>query len=247
MLSRTRLLLPLVVLAAAVPAAPASAATARFTATFEAEKTVAWDQPRGVSQVSCRGEHYSIASGDETWRVNINKPFKVVVSSGFRGLTTWQFDSWSPMRVDLDGVEGTGYVQRALRTESGTTGGWCNPGGSKDPQPENDCGTQLPRYQVRFSAHRGQVDWSMTPVEWMANERLGFYQCHLFAPEGVPVGSFPRLTGTFRTKDLFNRRKRTIVVGNRKSYGPESYPVVNLGVEQTTSAKVAWKLTLRRK
>ena len=46
----------LLITTAAVALAPAAghAATARFTATFEAESSVKWDQPYGVGLVDCK-------------------------------------------------------------------------------------------------------------------------------------------------------------------------------------------------
>lgn len=46
-----------------VPATGAGAATATFSASFEAERSAAWNQPRGVDVIDCRGQHYYAASG----------------------------------------------------------------------------------------------------------------------------------------------------------------------------------------
>src|SRR5687768_15998261 len=78
MLRIARLLLLLTASLALIPATGAHAAKATFSAVFEAKRSVTWDQPRGVSQITCRGEHYYLASGGEEASIK-TKPFTVTV------------------------------------------------------------------------------------------------------------------------------------------------------------------------
>jgi hypothetical protein len=58
--------------------------------------------------------------------------------------------------------------------------------------------------------------------------------------------SFPTLHAKFKQADVLDRRKRRIVVGASKAYGPDVTPVTNSGVNRTTSGSFSWKLTLTR-
>ena len=246
MLRRTRLLLPLVAVLALVPATGAQAAKATFTGVFEASRSVKWDQPRGVNQINCRGENYYLASGGEEASIK-TKPFKVTVE-GSRKAALWSFGAGLSAITDPTrfGIQGKGPHKRWFDDTMGTTGGWCG-GGGVEPRPERDCGTKLPTYQVTFMAHRGLMSWTANFADTMANEKLHFYSCTLVPPVGMHNSSFPKLDAKYKQADVFNRRKKSIVIGASKSYGPNVDPIANLGVNRTTSGSHEWKLTLTRK
>jgi hypothetical protein len=222
----------------AVALAPAAghAATARFTATFEAQRTVEWDQPYGVGLKDCKGDHYVEQRGDETWTAKSRTPFKVVVKK-LPGVTFWQFGG---------GIEAAGMVTRNWTYRAGTTGGWCG-GESTEPPGDRDCGTRLPTYQLMFTALNTSIDWSASFAPWMNKEKLYYDNCLLLVPPGMSVDSPPRLTGKAPAKALFNPKRKTIVVRASKDYGPESTPLSNLGVALTTSGHMTWTLTLNRR
>ena len=138
MLRRTPLLLPLAAALALVPASGAHAAKATFSAVFEAERSVAWDQPRTVSSTTCRGDAYSMANG---------------------GPARWTFDEGKVRDPSQYGVEGKGPHKRWFEERRGTTGGWCG-GGEIQPQPARDCGAELPSYLVTFDATKGVMSWA---------------------------------------------------------------------------------------
>lgn len=244
MLRITRLLIPLTAALALVPATGAHAAKATFSAVFEANRSVTWDQPRGVSQITCRGENYYLANGGEEVSMK-SKAFKVTVQS-YGKTVFWTFSKPpSPKDPASSGVEAKGPNKRWFDDKSGTTGGWCG-GGGEDPRPERDCGTKLPTYLVTFSAVRGKMTWTAGTAPWMANEKLDFYQCTLVPPNGMHNSSFPDLEARFKQADVFNRRKKSVTIGASKKYGPDVTPVTNLGVDRTTSGSASWKLTLTR-
>jgi hypothetical protein len=233
---------------AALVLAPAAghAATARFTATLQAERTVAWDQPYGVGLKDCKGDHYVEQRGDETWQAKTRKPFKVVVKK-LPGVTFWQFgDGVAARDPRLLGVEAAGMVTRNWTYRSGTTGGWCG-GGSVDPPGERDCGTRLPTYLITLTGLGSSLEWSANPAPFTDHEKLSFYHCQLLGPSGVPVESVPRLPGKVPMAAVFNPKRKTIVVRVTKDYGPQSTPVANLGVDRTASAHMTWTLTLNRR
>lgn len=245
MLRTTRLLLPLTAALALVPATGAQAAKATFSAVFEAKRSVTWDQPRGVSQITCRGEHYYLANGGEEASIK-TKPFRVTVQGPGARTAFWNFHKFDPRKPTEQGVQGKGPHKRWLDDKVGTTGGWCG-GGGEDPRPERDCGTKLPTYLVTLSAHRGKMTWTASHAPWMRNEKLDFYQCTLLMPRGMHNSSFPNLEAKFNQSDVFNRRKRKITISASKKYGPDVTPVPNFGVDRTTSGSASWKLVLTRK
>jgi hypothetical protein len=230
-----RILLSAIAVLAVAPAA-GHAATARFTATFEAASGVEWDQPYGVGLHDCKGDHYVEQRGDETWKVKTRRPFKVSVKK-LPGVTFWQFGT---------GIEAAGIVNRSWTYRSGTTGGWCG-SESADPPAQRDCGTRLPTYQVAFTGLGSSIDWSASFAPWMDKEKLHFSHCQLVVPPGMYVDSPARLTGKASEKALFNPKRKTIVVRASKDYGPESTLLSNLGVHLTTSGHMTWTLTLNRR
>jgi hypothetical protein len=80
---------------------------------------------------------------------------------------------------------------------------------------------------------------------WMATERLGFYKCTFIPPIGMHNSSFPRLEAKFKMADVLNRRKKSIAIGESKSYGPDLTPVSDT-VNRTTSGTFTWSLKLTR-
>jgi hypothetical protein len=228
----------LLITTAAVAVAPVAshAATARFTATFEAESSVTWDQPYGVGLVDCKGGHYEEQSGEQTWKAKSTKPFKVTVKK-LPGVTFWQFGT---------GIEAGAMVTRSWTYHAGTTGGWCA-AASVDPPPDRDCGTRLPTYDMAFTGLGAGISWSASYVDWMAKEKLYFSRCALIVPPGMDVDSPPRLAAKAPSKGLFSRKRKTIVVRASQDYGPASTPISSLGVALTTSGHMTWTLTLNRR
>jgi hypothetical protein len=211
-------------------------ATARFTATFAATSTVAWDQPYGVGLTDCKGGHYEEQSGEQTWEAKSRTSFKVVVRK-LPGVTFWEFPRT---------IEAAGMHSRSWTYHAGTTGGWCG-AAAVDPPPDRDCGTRLPTYQVAFTGLATGVSWSASYADWVGKEKLYFSNCTLIVPPGMDVDSPPRLAAKAPAKALFNRRRKTIVVRADKDYGPESTPISSLGVDLTASGHMTWTLTLHRR
>jgi hypothetical protein len=241
---RRRLVPVLATVATLTPASASVAATATFSGSFEAERSVQWDQPRGVDLIDCHGQHYSASNGEDRTSIKTRRPFKVV-ATGVGRTVLWRFGAMPSANEPLSyGVEAHGVSTRSLVLQAGTTGGWC--GGPQDnPQPKTDCGTRLPVYQVAFSAGRGAVTWSASFAQ-RENERFDFYNCLLITPRGMYAGSFPALPAKLPRLGMFDRRQRTIVVSASKRYGPTSTPTPNLGVKVTSGGRVTWKLTLTR-
>jgi hypothetical protein len=259
-MSRTRLLaLPLAALvsisAALLPgaasAAPGAPKTAKFTATFTAERTVEWDQQRGVSLIDCMGSHFYEAEGSETWTIKTRKPQKVSIMGGGgmgKGIALWFYGTWDTNRpMDQLGLEAHGVRKRDFRESAGTTGGWCKPGHNVVPQAKGDCGTRLPEYSVRISTIAGALLWSHLTAPHMRRERLGFDKCVLVTPKDMGGDDFPRVAAKLPNARIFNKKQKKITIKGEKTFPAESTVVPNYGVPRTTKATVSWKLVLKRK
>ena len=204
----------LIGLAAVLVPTTASATTLRFSATFEAERSVAWEQPRGVNLIDCNGQHYYAAHGDDTTTIKTRRRFKVAVTITRRG-AFWQFGGTPTAANPFSfAIEGHGVSTRSYSVQSGTTGGWCG-GGRINPQPKNDCGTRLPVYDVSFSGSARELTWSASFAH-RVNERYDFYDCTLIVPTGMYAGSFPS-PGTVNRAALGNRRLKTIAIAASKN------------------------------
>lgn len=236
-------LLALTAALVALPAAPALAeppphATMKFDATLEVHRTVAWDAPRIAPHSNCQGAHYVEANGSEDWQMKATG--RVLATTAGRQVTWHTGRRW----LAPGPLAGKAVIKREWTHRTGSTGGWCG-GGQQDPPLENDCGTRLVPFTVTVNGSGAKVDWQETRGS-AARERYDFYRCTLITPQGVPVGSFPRLSGKISLADLRNRRKRTIVVKAAKAFGPDLTPLV-AGVNRTASASMQWKLTLKRR
>jgi hypothetical protein len=245
-----RIALPGVLLVCALLPSAASAArptTAKFEATFEAKRVVTWDQPRGVTIVDCKGEHFHQEKGSETWEMR-GKPQKLLVQGGVgRGMTLWRFGTWNPSSVSgALGLEAKGPRVRGWTVSGGTTGGWCRPGLNVDAPPESDCGTRLSEQVVSFSHIGGTVLFNHGDAPWAQREKLGFDTCLLVTPDKVAETEFPKVGAQLPVKRLLGREKKIVLTGS-KDFGPTVTPVPNTSVNRTASASVSWKLTLVRK
>lgn len=228
-------------IAVALPAA-APAKVAKFDATFEASRTIEWNQPRGVSYKDCKGERWSEAYGSETWKLKTSKPQTLTIRGTGGAQTLWQAGT-----ATAPGLEAAGIRERRANLSSGTSGGWCSPGLTVDPPRPDDCGTRLPRELVHFTHLNGEVWFTHSTAPWMAREKTEYDSCLLHAPSAMSEVEFPVAETKVSTKLLFDRTKKSIVLSGAKSYGPESRPVSGFHVDRTTSATVSWKLTLKRK
>jgi hypothetical protein len=224
----TRSLVPLAAALAFVPAAGAHANASlnapikhTFKGTFEASRTATWDRPRVEGGGDCNGKHWAVSNGSEDQQVKTRGTFKVVVA-GSRRFPTWTFGRGTNVADPRDlGIDAFGPHKREWSLRSGMTGGWCG-GPTTDPQPKNDCGTQLVEYKLNLYGRRGGIiDWGLGYKD-LPRERFGFYQCRLLPPAGLPLGGFPRMEGKVKMADVLNPRRRTIVVKAAKTYGPES-------------------------
>ena len=219
-------------------AEPPPNATMKFDATLEVHRTVDWDAPRVTPHGNCKGWYYVEANGSEDWKMT-GRGRVLATTAG--GRVSWHTGrNWLvPKPLTAKAV-----ITREWTHRTGTTGGWCG-GGDVDPPLENDCGTRLAPFEITINGSGGKVEFQ--EIRGSApREKYDFYDCSLLTPEGMPVGSLPRLSGEISLKALRNRRKKTIVVKASKAYGPTVTPI-NSSVNRTASGSYDWKLTLKRR
>lgn len=238
-----RTLLPLTAALVAIPAATAFAepppqSTMKFDATLEVHRTVTWDSPRVTPTTDCQGGHYVESHGSEDWTM---KGTGRVLATAAGGRVTWHTGrNWLvPKPLDAKAV-----IKRDWLHRTGSTGGWCG-GGEVDPPLENDCGTRLAPFTITINGTGNKVEFQEIRGS-ATREKYDFYKCTLLTPEGMPVGSLPRLPGKISVAALRSKRKKTIVVKAGKAYGPTVSPI-NSSVNRTASGSYDWKLTLKRR
>jgi hypothetical protein len=99
-------------LALLAAAGAATTATATFSASFKAERSASWGQPRGVDLTDCHGQHYYAANGKDKASIKTRRPFKITVTQISRGLF-WQFGDLPTGHDPLAyGIEAASFAQR---------------------------------------------------------------------------------------------------------------------------------------
>ena len=97
---------------------------------LEAQRSVTWDQPRGVSQITCRGEKYYLANGGEEAGMK-SKPFKVPVQS-YGKTVFWTFSKPPSLQTPASyGIEAKGPHRRWFDDKAGTTAAGAAAGASR--------------------------------------------------------------------------------------------------------------------
>jgi hypothetical protein len=234
-------LLPLAALCACalVAAAPAQAAKPKkFTATFEAQRTVKWNEPRWQTVSQCDHVRYEYGEGGETWKVK-SRPTKILVSRGYKGMPTIRIGTWNEREPTVQvGLDASGFQELKNDIFSGWNPGSCGGVPGTDPPRVTDCGTRLPKHIVllQFAAR------TLTPDVTDARDNMapGFGKCALNQP-GKIGEAWTRVPGKYSLSKLLGARKPVTISGkdkwNDKGFLPN-------GGQINRSAQVSWTLTL---
>jgi hypothetical protein len=229
--------------AVAKPRPPKAPPGAKFTATFEGERTIDYDIPRFEYPGGCGALDYTYGSGHESWKVKA-KPFKVLaVGSG--SIVALKFGTWNPKEPTKDiGLPASGIRERRSDVFRGGSGGWCGPSWTSLPAA-TDCGTRIPKHTVIFTV-AGKTATAEV-VDAPDNQALGFGQCPLYHSPKIDDGSWGRATAKIKpgTKDA-----RILGRGKALTYHfNESYPdtgTISPGGAVAENAVMDWTLTLTR-
>jgi hypothetical protein len=234
-------LLPLaaVVVVTLGAAAPAHAARpAKFTATFEAQRTVTWDEPRWMTISQCDHVRYEYGEGGETWKVK-SKATKVLVRRGYKGVPMIRIGTWDERDPTVQvGLEASGFQSRTNDTFSGWNPGSCGGEPGTDPPRVTDCGTRLPKHHVilMFTAR------TLTPdvIDAPDNMAAGYGKCPLNQPAKIRE-AWTRVPGKYSLSKLLRARKAVEITGKDK-WSDKGF--VGNGGRVNRSAHLNWTLTL---
>jgi hypothetical protein len=229
--------LGLCTLAAAGPA-QAAPKPAKFTATFEAQRTVKWDEPRWQPPSQCDRVRYESGNGGETWKVKA-RATKVLLSRGYKGVPTVRIGTWDEREPKLQvGLQASGIQSRTNDIFSGWNPGSCGGEPGTDPPRISDCGTRLPKHLVllQFAARTLTPDVTDAPD----NLAAGFGKCALNQPKKISE-AWTRVPGKYSLSKLLKTRKAITIEGHDKWKDTGFLP--NGGL-LNRSAQVTWTLTL---
>lgn len=243
-----RLVVPmLAVLACAAGAAPASAAKlptapkhAKFLVSFEGERSVKWDIPRWAPPSDCYHRRYQYGNGDEMWKVKSKQTKLLAVGSSNQALIklgTWSLTDATP----LIGIPASGIRTRNYYVINGSDPGSCGGEQITEKAPDDDCGTKLPKHSV-VPGFTGKQAFAEA-IDAPDNQAPGFETCKLFKPRKM-TESWDRIPAKFASRDLFNKRKKTIAIRASKSWD-DAIAIANGGLINTTGS-MSWTMTLTR-
>jgi hypothetical protein len=194
----------LVTLLAAVAQAAAGAGEARafdpgqrFWATFRAEKTIKWAEPRWTGRVDCYHSWWTDAVGSQTETYRSTKPVKVLVyRSGLKGQSTFlKWRTWDPYDEGSSrSMPGMGKIERKADRVTDWTAGICGVRGviiddegrertTPVPPPPGDCGTQTPAVYGSLSFDTRRSALSIYSAGDDQDKLMGVYRaCELQKP-----------------------------------------------------------------
>jgi hypothetical protein len=262
-LNRHRGALALAVVAAALAAAaPAQASRfdlrlARFTAQFEGQRTVKWNEPRWepTSSNTCYEQHYIYASGEESWKVK-SKPAKLmfVQTPGSKHVLI-HAGTWDPNEFAADNAfdRAAGIITRSASRISGWQPGPCGGEPGLDPARNQKCGSRLPTHEIDLDIDKGKLIPAVGTDTSTARGIAPFTDCEIQLPRlkppdatQLPEYSWPtkEIAGRVSIAELFGKHKTVTITGGRPWNDVlEFYDGKN---KVSTSATFTWKLTLTR-
>jgi len=248
MLPRTVLATVTIAAAAiAVAAQPAAARpkppkTAKFTATFEASYKTTWNQPKRLTGGSaCGGLNYTQGSGEESWTIKTRKAHKLLAYKTSYGASLLH-GTWDPQAEEAFTIDAFGVHQRSGRVYWTIEPGECGGEFKVQPKdPDEDCGTRLPEYGLRFDGTTKYYP-NLMRAPHQRKEKTWFSDCDLRLADELVEGAWPRVEEKLPVKKLFGRAK-TVVVEGKGDWDNADEPSADL---YTTSSSLRWKLTLTR-
>jgi hypothetical protein len=253
-----------VVAAALVAAAPASASRfdlrfARFTAQFEGQRSVKWNEPRHqFGADDCYHRSYTYGSGDETWKLK-SKPAKLMFAQSPQSkLVVVHNGTWDPYAFadehSFDRVPG--IISRSANRVSGWDPGPCGGDPGLDPARDMKCGSRLPTQAIELDVDKGKLIPSLSIDGSTAHAIAPYTDCEIQLPRLKPPDAtllpevgWPtkEIAGRFSAAALFGSRK-TVTITGAKTWNdvlPANGAGTNGGTV-TTSTAITWKLTLKR-
>ena len=223
---------------------------ARFTAVFEAKRTVQWNEPRWQPYSDCYHQRYTYANGHETWTVK-SKPTKVMFANlPPSKLALLMVGTWDPMSMnDSDYMEAAGMITRDAFRVSGWNPGSCGGPPGLEPARDQKCGSRLPRQLIYWRL----IDGKLSPEIQVASVPpiAAYDDCEIYLPRLKRANrllgerDWPLdMAGKLPNATVFGPRK-TLTIASKRAYA--DVQEVGAGASKVPiSADLSWTLTLTR-
>lgn len=233
----------------------------RFWATFRAEKTISWTEPRRTGQVDCYHRWWTSAEGRQVERYASTVPVKALVTRA--GLDRGSiFVKWRTWNVYDAGssfpMPGMGSIDRTASRAEDWEAGTCgvrgviidDEGRERDtpvPPKPTDCKLKRPAVDASFWPDGKQVTFTVRPSDDDQAELMGRYRnCELQHPyemDEITWGS--EVSAVLPRKALFDPTVPVVQIRGNRQYH-QTFLVGGARGLVFTSGGVKWTVTLRR-
>jgi len=231
----------------------------RFWATFRAEKTISWTEPRRTGHVDCYHRWWTSAEGRQVETYASTKPIKALVTrAGLNGQSI--FVKWRTWDVYDEGssfpMPGMGSIDRTASRAEDWEAGTCgvrgviidDEGRERDtpvPPKPTDCKAKRPAVYASFSPNGRETTLSVYAADDDQAKLMGRYRdCELQHPyEMDEIGWGSEVRATFPRKALFDPSAPVVRIRANKQY--HQLFLVGTG-HVITDGGVKWTVTLRR-
>ena len=260
-MKRILILLAAVVALATVGAGSAQAKSVRFWATFRAEKTIRWAEPKWYGHTDCYHRWWTRAGGTQTETYRSTMPVRVLLytsgldsSSTYLKWRTWdQYDEGSTRPMP-----GMGKIDRSASRTTDWEAGTCGVRGviiddegnertTPVPPRPGDCGVRQPAVYANVSFDKRGAELSVSSAGRDQDPLMGSYrECELQKPIDLQELRWDsRAFARFSRTALFNPDLPAVTLrGSQAAH--QQWFVGNMAGLIFASGSVTWSVTLRR-
>lgn len=249
-----------VVLAATGVGEAHGAQQARFWATFRAEKTIGWSEPRWTTREDCWHSWWTQGSGRQTERYESTMPVKLLAyTAGMNNSSVFfKWRTWDEFAESSDReMPAVGTITRQATRSEDWVAGTCGVRGviiddegnertTPVPRPPDDCGTRKPGVDGWIGTGSKYM-WLDTGASFASQEaQMGFRACELNMPyEMDERGWSVDIRGRYSRAELFNPGVPVVKVSAGERYSQKQL-IGGARAILFTSGSVSWTVTLRR-
>lgn len=241
--------------------ARAKADSQRFWATFRAEKTIGWVEPRRTGLVDCYHSWWTSAEGRQVERYASTKPIKALVTraglgggSIFLKWRTWDlYDQGSPRPMP-----GMGAIDRSASRAEDWEAGTCGVRGvivddegrereTPVPPKPGDCGVKRPAVEGSLFPDGKRVTFSVYATDRRQAALMGGYRsCELRHPYDMDEITWgTEVSAPFPRKALFDPSVPVVQIKASRQYHQKLLVGGGSGLV-IANGDVRWTVTLRR-
>lgn len=242
-------------------AGDAQAKSYRFWATFRAEKTIRWAEPKWYGHTDCYHRWWTDAAGSQTEVYRSTKPVKMLIYTG--GLNSQStFVKWRTWDEYDEGASrqmpGIGKIDRSASRTTDWEAGTCGVRGviiddegrettTMPPPKPQDCGARTPAVYGSTYFGTRTVELSIGSAGRDQDDQMGQYRnCELAKPydmDDLRWGS--EVSARLPRAALFNPSVPSVTLRATATYH-QKYFVGNVHGLVFTNGEVRWTVTLRR-